>query len=142
LTGLYHPLVEQKQVKLDGLVQYRATRGDVFNGELWLWRLQGTTGIFSFLQATAYGGTMFVKNFMSGGAFDKYTSVGGRLTLRAKRAEVYAAANLHPAALTATYPAFILGRGDAFTSYHDFLNADPGGDANLHLGLRFLFCAR
>jgi hypothetical protein len=140
LTGLYHPLVERKQLKLDALVHYKGDRGVVSNSDMWLWQVQATTGIWSWLQATAYGGTLCAKNFLSGGKFDRYVSLGSQLTLRVRAGtEVYASANYHPTTSLDRYPVFILGRGDEFIYYYDCLSGDFAGDANLHLGVRFIF---
>jgi hypothetical protein len=139
LPGLYHPLVETKQIKVDGLVDHFGYRGDILAPGVWLWRLQATTGLSSFLQASAFGGAMYVERSGSAKLPDRYSSLGANLTLRLKScAEMFGTVNLHPAGFFNTYPLFILGRDDPYHAYHDFLSNDFGGDRTLHVGLRLV----
>jgi len=139
VAGLYHPLVEPRQIKVDGLVDRLGYRGDRFVPTAWLWRVQATTGIWSSLQATVYGGMMFVDRSGPATIPDRYKSMGAELRLRPlARAEVFSSVHLHPAGVFNTYPVFILGRDDPYHAYHDFLSNDFGGDRAFHIGLRLV----
>lgn len=139
LVGLYHPFVEPKQLKLDASLDHLGYRGDVFVPAVWLWRVQATTGVWSWLQATAYGGMMLVKQTESADTLQHYKSLGARLALRVcGRVEAFGSAHLHPAGFFDDYPLLVLGRDDPYYHYRDVLNNDPGGDRTLHVGLRFV----
>jgi hypothetical protein len=140
LPGLYHPLLEPLQVKVDGIVDHRHSHESIGSPEYWHGRLQATMGLSSSLQARGYGGVLFSTTWLSPNTFERRWSAGAELTLRLKRGvEVYAAAELQPASFFDDYPPFILGRDDAFTYYDDFLNRDFGGSRNARAGVRVMF---
>ncbi len=144
LAGLYHPLVEPKQIKIDGAVNYFAYRGDRFVPEAWLWRARATTGIWPWLQASVSGGHVSVKRFAVWNrarvSFDRYVMLSGDVVLRVfGRAEAYASADLHSPGAFDVYPVFILGRDDPYHKFHDVLSNDFGGDRTFHAGLRLVF---
>jgi hypothetical protein len=142
VPGLYHPLVEPRQVKIDGFVYYQAYRepSAIFALDVRVYRLQVTTGIFSWLQASAYGGALLSKHYMSGGKFERSGSYGGELKLRLKAgAELYGTLEQHRAEFVGRYPMFVLASGDPLYSSFDFLNPDFEGIYTAHLGARFVF---
>jgi hypothetical protein len=142
VPGLYHPLVEPKQVKIDGFVYYQAYRepAAILALDVRVYRLQATTGIFSWLQASAYGGALLSKHYMSGGNFERSGSYGGELKLRLKTgAELYGTLEQHRAGFVGRYPMFVPRIGDPLGSYVDFLNPDFEGTYTAHLGVRFVF---
>ena len=92
------------------------------------------------MQASAYGGALLSKHYMSGGKFERTGSYGGELKLRLKTgAELYGTLEQHRAGFVGRYPMFVLASGDALSSSLDFLNPDFEGTYTAHLGLRFLF---
>jgi hypothetical protein len=78
LTGLFHPLLERKQVRFDGRLDYREDQGDLFSGTTWLWRAKATIGLSSSLQAALYGGGLHAGTFKS----SELASLGSTLTFR------------------------------------------------------------
>lgn len=140
LAGLYHPLLEPLQVKIDGLVDHRSSQESLGPPESWHYQLQATVGLSSSLQAKGYGGLLFSTTWLSPHTFEGRWTLGAELTLRMKRGtEVHAAADLQPVSFFDDYPPFILGRDDAFRYYRDFLNRDFGGSRSARVGVRFVF---
>ena len=142
VAGLYHPLVEPKQVRIDGFAYYQAYRERIaiFDLDVRVYRLRATTGITSWLQASAYGGALLSKHYMSDGKFERHASFGGELKLRVKTGtELYGTLEQHRAGFVGRYPMYILGVGDPLDSYFDFLNPDFEGTYTAHLGVRLVF---
>jgi hypothetical protein len=142
LSGLYHPLVEPKQVKVDGFVYLQAyrTESGVFDVDTRVYRLQATVGILPWLQARAYAGALLSRNYMSDGKFERSGSYGGELRLRVKNgAELYGTLEQHRAGFVDQYPMFVLASGDDLGPSVDFLHPYFEGTYTAHLGVRFVF---
>ncbi len=140
LAGLYHPLVEPKQIELDGFAYFLAYRepGGAFDLDVRLYRVRATTSIFTWLQASGYLGALLSKHWLSHGAFERDGSYGGELRLRIKSGtELYGALAKHEAAFVGHYPMFVLGAGS--DSSFDFTNPGFEGTYTAHLGVRLVF---
>ncbi len=141
VRGLYHPLVEPKQVKIDVFAYYFAFRepGDYFDLDVRVYRLQATTGLTSWLQASAYGGALLSKHYMSDGRFERHGSFGGELKLRVKNGtELYGTLEQHRAGFVGRYPMFVVATGEDLGSF-DVLHPDFEGKYTAHIGARFVF---
>ncbi len=141
IPGLYHPLVEPKQVKIDAFAYYYAYRepGDLLDLDVRVYRAQATTGITSWLQASAYGGALLSKHYMSGGQFERHGSFGGELNLRVRNGtDFYGSLEQHRAGFVGQYPMFVIATGEDAGSF-DFLNPAFEGAYTAHLGVRFVF---
>lgn len=141
LNGLYRPLLERGQMRLDAVLHLRRSRGvDAEGFEETTWRAQGALGVSSILQVGAYAG-----RFRQDRAFQSIrgsagTSVGGAVKLRpARHVEGYASFDYRPTAYIDDYPAFNLPRGSRLLSFYDFTNNTFEDDASLHVGVRLVF---
>jgi hypothetical protein len=137
LTGLYRPLLERDQLRLDAWLLYRRDASNDTRADATLWRLQAAVGALSSLEASFSAGRYGVR----GGLFDSSrASFGGGLRWRpAKQLEAYGTLTYHPLSSIARYPSFILNRGSLFRTYFDLTDASYDGAASLHVGVRLIF---
>jgi hypothetical protein len=142
LSGLYHPILEPKQVRIDGFAYAQAYRTDdgLFNLDTRLYRVQATTGISPWLQASGYAGALLSKNYLSHGKFDRSGSYGGEVRLRVRTgAELYGTVEKNRAGFVDEYPMFVLASADNLGPSVDFLHPRFEGTFTAHLGVRFVF---
>jgi len=148
LPGIYHPLLQKKQFKLDGRICYRSyheiddsSNGGYWNTDSWLFRMQIAYGISNTLQASAYYGVRFLKYWFSGFKYEKDRTLGMELKWRLKkRFEIYAGFNYKPMVYLDIYPPFMLGIQDQLggSGYHDFLDSNFGEAINIQLGIKWI----
>lgn len=142
LNGLYHPLLEKHQMRLDAVLHLRRSGADQVTAdvEYTVWRAQAAVGIWSFLQAGVYAGRVHEGPAFRAFPFQDATSLGSTVTLRpGRQVEGYASFNYHPMAFIDDYPTFNLSRGSLFQSFDDFTDTQYEDDASLHVGVRFVF---
>lgn len=141
LNGLYRPLLERNQLRLDALLHLR--RSGSANAERFeeaTWRVQGALGVSSFLQVGAYAGRFRYSRASGPTLFPGGTSVGGTARLRlGRRVEGYASFDYYPTTFVDDYPAFNLPRGSRLFSFYDFTRNTFEDDASSHVGVRLLF---
>jgi hypothetical protein len=135
LSGLYRPLLERNQLRLDAVLHFLRDCTNSIPTDEKLWRVGATLGVWSFMQANVYAGRFNLGD----GLFEKGTSFGAGMRIRpAKSVEAYATLNYHPLTSIDRYPAFILPRGSFARSYLDFTDTTYDDDASIHIGIRLV----
>jgi hypothetical protein len=147
LLGLYHPLLEKKQFKLDGRICYRSYReiddssDGRWNTDSWLLRIQSVYGLSNSLQVSAYYGVRLFKFWFSDFKYEKEHTLGMELKWRfKKRVEIYAGLNYKPMVYLDIYPPFMLGIQDHLggSGYNDFLDINFGEAINIQMGIKVI----
>jgi hypothetical protein len=135
LSGLYRPLLEPRQLRLDAVVRARQEQVNGQQTRGTLWRTRATMGVWSALQASVYAGRFdFGDQLLEHG-----TSFGGELRFRPTgKIEAYGALNYHPMTAFGRYPAFLLSRGSIFRAFLDLTDTAYEDDASIHVGVRLL----
>jgi len=149
LPGIYQPLLEKRQFKLDGKIDFRSYHcptellqgfyKDSRDTDNWLFRMQGSYGISHSFQFTAYYGISLSRNLFTGFKYENEYSLGGELKWRLKRrAEIYAAFNYRPTEYWDVFPDFILDIDDYLNEHHDFMSTYFGETVNIILGMKLI----
>lgn len=140
LNGLYRPLLERHQMRLDAVLHRRRSSANAGGFEESTWRVQAGVGVTSFLQVGAYAGRFRYERTSRVTLFPGGTSLGGTVKLRPTRnVEGYASFDYHPTAYIDDYPAFNLQRGSPLLSFYDFTRDAFEDSASLHVGVRLVF---
>lgn len=136
LSGLYRPLLDRHQLRLDAGVYVRRYDDAGWHAHSTIWRARATVGVFSTFQAGVYAG-----RFANGGdADERGNSLGADLRFRpTRRLEAYGTFDYYPLTSLERYPAFILNRGSFLRSFQDFTNTAYLDSASVHAGLRLVF---
>jgi hypothetical protein len=149
LPGLYHPLLEKKQLRQDFRFCFHSYRNNHFANGYWdsdslLFKIKGAYGISNSLQASAYCGIYIFQRliFKSYSNPEKKLTWGMDIKWRPKKiAEIYAAFNSNPLAFLDNYPPFLLDIHSLFmvNENQNFLSTDYGESINFKLGFRLMF---
>jgi len=135
LSGLYRPLLEKRQLRLDA--DLRFLRGDTptESGRVNSWRVDASLGVLQSVEGSVYVG----KIDTGVQPFARRSTFGAGLRFRPSRwLDAYATLNYHPSTWMTQYPAFVLPQGSLFRAYQDLLNTTYDDDASFHIGVRLL----
>lgn len=148
LPGIYHPLLEKKQLRRDYRISYSSYReidkssDGMWDRDSWLFLIQYAYGISNSFQASAYYGICLFRNWFSDFKYVKEHTSGMELTWRLKkRFEICAGLNYKPMVFPDIYRPFVLGIHEQLfgSDFYNFLSTNFGESLNIELGCKLMF---